>query len=168
MPDNWLLWLVHGSANVAALVLAGRDVWALRSWEAKAWTTTGVDDTPPLIGDLVDQLHRSRSATARVALLNEATSEFESEIGFGRVGSVGWRVCVASGVGSACFVMVNDLPTALACLGSGLVGGLLTWNLGRMADSRARRLRERWNGLIRRLSGSFPQSDTFGDRPSTM
>jgi hypothetical protein len=121
-----------------------------------------------LVSQLHEELGRAGGAGHRVALLNEATSEFESRLGFGRVGSIGWRVCVASGVGWGCFVIAENLAVAASCFGSGLVGGVLTWNLGRMADSSARTLRERWNGLIRRARGSFPQSETFGDRPLTM
>lgn len=187
MIGSWWAWLVHGGVNATIVTLAGLELWRLREWEGN-WRDEGANqvrsfgpstasDTnrltaragaTALVAQLVIDLGKARSRALGVALLNEATAEFESHLGSTKAGSVGWRVCAASGLGWGCFWVMEDAASAATYLGSGLVGGLLTWNLGRMADSRARGLRARWNGLIRRLGGSFPQSETFGDRPLIM
>lgn len=183
MSFEWLLSVVHAAINVTLVALALRDVKRLRGWRvawdaarskanralsaasSKCLTATGPSG---LLAELTTDLSRVSDAKSRVAMLNEATTEFESRLGFGRAGAVGWRVCLASGVAWGCLTVVENLSLAVGYLASGGVGAILTWQLGRMADSHARALRERWNGLIRALSRSFPQDETFGDRAPTM
>lgn len=188
MSAIWLLASIHGGVCLTMVALAWRDALRLRQWTAEKWEPQAAVGVPLdmvrqsvggsraltrgglslLVAELRESLLVARTPQHRTACLNEATSEFESQLGFVRVGAVGFRVCMASGVGWGCFMVVEDVTIAAVFFGSGLVGAGLTWNLGRVADSRARSLRERWNGLIRRSTRSFPQSDTFDDRPPTV
>ncbi len=175
MGSTWWVWVVHGMVNLAMLALAWADLrrvialnraaWGPSSQLPPAawWDKTGAPDAlSRILNELNLGLVQVTTPTERVATLNEATSEFEGVLGVARSGALGWRVCCASGIALACLIVAFDPSTAFGCAFSGLVGGGLTWQLGRMADSSARRLRERWNGLIRRLSGSFPQGETVG------
>lgn len=172
MSSTWWVWVIHGVVNVAMLALAWADLRRVRALERVAWGPSSeplgrarwdTKEAPNGLSTILHELNQGlqgASAPARVATLNEATTEFEGLLGVARSGALGWRVCCASGIAWACLTVGLDPFTALGCAFSGLVGGGLTWQLGRMADSSARRLRERWNGLIRRLSGSFPQSES--------
>lgn len=164
--------VVHGVTLLAMSSLAWNDVRRLQALARGNWLGSpgggtsaprgaGVTDNAlvRLLGELEDALETATSDSARVAALNEATSDFEGILGIVHGGAVAWRVCGASGVAWACLLLARDPTTALGCAVSGAVGGMFTWRLGRMADSRTRELRGRWNGLIRRWSRSFPQNE---------
>lgn len=166
-------FLVHGMTLIVMAVLAWIDVSRVNALRRGDWARSLGDAAPPfapgdapstplatLLAELDAALRSATSGSARVAALNEATSDFEGLLRIVHGGAVGWRVCCASGVAWACLLMARDPATAMGCAGSGAVVGMLTWRLGRMADSRTSELRARWNGLIRRLSRSFPQSET--------
>lgn len=166
------------------LVAAVRDLRRLAPWQAVDWAAWARDDGALVVvadglgekdespqawfANVQRDLAVSPSAGARVATLNEATSDLEAILAARQTGAMRWRVCAASGLALGCWVLA-DSPWVAACyVGSGVVGAMLTWHLGRMADSSVRGLRGRWNGLIRRLARSFPQSETLGDRPMSM
>lgn len=174
MPEHVLIWVAHVGVNLAMLALAWRDMRGsgelerarLRGWgasvEAPSAPGRASGNLQRILTTLQEELSTATGDAARTAALNEATTEFEGLLGAPRMGAVGWRVCCASGVAAACLTAVNAPSTALVCAVSGVVCGGVTWQLGRMADSSKARLRERWNGLIRRSSGSFPRGGTAG------
>lgn len=189
MSTELWLWAVHGSVNLAMVVLAARDVQRLAPWRAVDWdgldasardvtraTAPEGDESsgekrggPEVwLSNLRHEISVSPTPAARIATLNEATSDIEAVLAASQPSPMRVRVCAASGLALGCWVLADSPWVAAGYVGSGVVGAMLTWHLGRMADSSVRGLRGRWNGLIRRLGRSFPQSETLGDRPLTM
>jgi hypothetical protein len=95
----------------------------------------------------------------RVATLNEALADVESELSGGvdvpraaaRIalssGALGAVVEIAIGVGSR----ENTISAVLACFGTGAVGAILSFELGRRSVQLARAQRERWDDVARAL-----------------
>lgn len=176
-------WTLHAVVNSSMVIAAVRDLRRLAPWQAVDWAgwersdgAFAADDdglgekngSPEAwFANVRRELAVSPSA-ARIAVLNEATSDLEAMLLARQSGALRVRVCAASGLALGCWVLADSPWVAASYVGSGVVGAALTWHLGRMADSSVRGLRERWNGLIRRLARSFPQSETLGDRPLTM
>lgn len=178
MAESWWIWATHGCVNATMILLAWCDWRRVHLWRClDDDATVQLDHSGPvtprdyvspcveLLARLREELPQLGSAPACTALLNEATSELEGGLGRNRIASQGWRVCVASGIALACLIASTEPAIAMVGAMSGVVGATITWYLGRMADSLAGRLRSRWNGLIRRLARSFPQSETFGEHP---
>lgn len=181
MSVQFWFWTLHAALNSSMVVAAVRDLRWLAPWRAVDWAEwergdgafaadgLGEKDGSPnaWFANVRRELAVSPS-TARIAVLNEATSELEAMLVARQSGAMRVRVCAASGLALGCWVLADSPWVAASYVGSGVVGAALTWQLGRMADSSVGRLRGRWNGLIRRLARSFPQSETLGDRPLTM
>jgi hypothetical protein len=163
----------HASVSVAVLVFAWKDWRGVSELERASRTEWQVSPGGVSLGGrasgnlqqvlttLRKELSMASGNAARIAALNEATTEFEGLLGATRMAAVGFRVCGASGIAAACLTAVEAPMTALLCAVSGLVCGGVTWQLGRMADSSRAGLRDRWNGLIRRSSGSFPEAGSL-------
>jgi head-tail adaptor len=129
----------------------------LRRLESLAATQAGMTaDWADVMRDLHANLQASSSARGRVAACNEATSTVEQWLNYSLGRSSGWRICATGGIAAGCATISLPGWVAAGCFGTALLSaGVVGW-LGRRADSVARQIRGRWNGLIRSLTRSFP------------